>query len=304
MKKGGATLLIILFCAGITKAVDADVVNIYRLYNKVSMEHLYTASENEYTKLPYISNDWVREGVNFRAQNKPTNDTNPIYRVYNRQSGEHIYTSDNNEVRVLTTKYSWKNEGIAFYSQKQSTKPVYRVYNAAAGIGSHFVTMSSYEKDSLVSRGWKYEGIAWYAFVDPIPNVPAGWNISAPRNIDRYVTTTYSFKDCTWWVYNRAKDFGINYGAYMGNGQDWANQPGYQVYTSPRLHSAVSFKAGASVGGVWNTSSVAGHVAFVEAIRPDGSILLSQSGAGFSTVFNYQVLTKAQAEGLKYVVGK
>ena len=144
----------------------ADSVNVYRLYNKVSMEHLYTASKNEYQSLPKISRDWKQEGINFRAQGNPGQGTKAILRVYNPRSGEHLYTSDNYEAQVLTTKNGWRNEGVAFYSQTKSTKAVYRLYNPAAGIGAHFTTMDAYEKNILASRGWKYEGRPWYA-ADP-----------------------------------------------------------------------------------------------------------------------------------------
>ncbi len=45
-------------------------------------------------------------------------------------------------------------------------------------------------------------------------------------------------------------------------------------------------------------------MAFVEGIHSDGSVLISQSGTGFSTVYTFQVLTKAQASQLHYVIGK
>lgn len=160
------TAVTALTLVGITvsaKTADAAQVNVYRLYNKVSMEHLYTASKNEYDNLPKLSADWKREGVNFQSYNTNQANTKAVNRVYNPRSGEHIYTQDTNEVRVLTSQYGWRSEGVAFYSPKTSSKPVYRVFNPGAGLGAHFVTGDGYEKNSLVSRGWKYEGIAWYA---------------------------------------------------------------------------------------------------------------------------------------------
>lgn len=132
--------------------------NIYRLYNNNNKEHLYTSDANEKNQLPKISKDWKYEGIAWYA---PTSSGTQVYRVYNPKSGEHLYTKDANEIKVLSSKYGWKKEGTAFYSGGNT--PVYRLYNAAAGVGSHFVTTSLNEKNSLVSRGWKYEGIAWYA---------------------------------------------------------------------------------------------------------------------------------------------
>lgn len=141
----------------------SHIVSVYRLYNKVSMQHLYTANKNEYNMLPIQSKDWVREGVNYYEYSSKGKDKKAVNRVYNPKSGEHLYTSDAYEVKVLTSRNGWKSEGVAFYTPLKSSKPVYRVFNPAAGIGAHFVTGDKYEKDVLVHRNWKYEGIAWYA---------------------------------------------------------------------------------------------------------------------------------------------
>ena len=138
----------------------------------------------------------------------------------------------------------------------------------------------------------------------PLATIPVGWTIERPINLATYTTESYAYRQCTWWVYNRAKEFGINYGLYMGNGADWQHQAGYTVTTMPTVHSAVSFSGGQSVGGQWNADPTYGHVAFVEAIHADGSVLISQSGTGFSTVYTYQVLTAAQASQYHYVIGK
>lgn len=136
------------------------------------------------------------------------------------------------------------------------------------------------------------------------PEVPAGWKLDKPINTSGYLATSYAYKQCTWFTWNRARDFGITFGMYMGNGADWQNQAGYTVTNTPTLHSAVSFSGGQSVGGQWNADPIYGHVAFVEAIHSDGSVLISQSGTGFSTEYTYQVLTASQASQLHYVIGK
>ncbi|MGY3723785.1 BspA family leucine-rich repeat surface protein, partial [Lactococcus garvieae] len=121
-----------------------EVVNVYRLYNKKSMEHLYTADAYEYKHLPELSSDWVREGINFKEYKKSDSTTVTVHRVYNPKSGEHLNTTDSTEVKVLTSK-GWKSEGVAFYTPKAGGKPVYRLFNPKAGIGAHFMTADSYE---------------------------------------------------------------------------------------------------------------------------------------------------------------
>ncbi|MFK4935434.1 MucBP domain-containing protein [Lactococcus garvieae] len=139
-------------------------ISVYRLYNKKSMEHLYTKDANEYNNLPKMSKDWVREGVNFKAYAKADSTTQAVYRVYNPKSGEHIYTTDSNEVKVLTTQCGWKNAGVAWHSPK-SGKEVYRFFNPKTGLGAHFVTADANERKVLTTKPneWKYEGIAWHS---------------------------------------------------------------------------------------------------------------------------------------------
>ncbi|GBG95927.1 InlB B-repeat-containing protein [Lactococcus termiticola] len=135
-------------------------IPVYRLYNKVSLAHLFTASAYEYQQAPKLDANWIKEGL---AWNAPASGDN-VYRVYQPQSGEHLYTESTNEVSVLTHQFGWKSEGIAFHSMDKSGRPVYRLFNAKAGVGAHFETLSSYERDQLVKhQGWTYEGIAWYA---------------------------------------------------------------------------------------------------------------------------------------------
>ena len=136
------------------------------------------------------------------------------------------------------------------------------------------------------------------------PLLPTEWTIDLPIHSEKYSETNYAYKQCTWWVYNRAQEFGIHFSTAMGNGGEWQNNLAYEITTTPQLHSAVSFSPGQIVGGQWQADPTYGHVAFVEAIHPDGSILISQSGTGFSTLYNYQVLTATEAAQLHYVIGK
>ncbi|MFK4935511.1 hypothetical protein [Lactococcus garvieae] len=170
------TALTLLGITVSAKSADAAQTNVYRLYNKVSMEHLYTADRYEYDNLPKLSKDWKREGINFQSYNTNQANTKAVNRVYNPRSGEHLFTTDSNEVKVLTTQYGWKNEGVAWHSPK-SGKEVYRLFNPKAGLGAHFVTADANERNVLTTKPneWKYEGIAWYAIsgnTTPDPEYP------------------------------------------------------------------------------------------------------------------------------------
>lgn len=123
-------------------------------------------------------------------------------------------------------------------------------------------------------------------------------------NTLHYSSASYGYKQCTWWAYNRARDFGISYGEYMGNGSEWKKQPGYFVSSTPVLHSVISFEAGQTLhNGLWWADPIYGHVAFVEAIYADGSVLISESGTNLETDYSTQLISASDALQLQYVIG-
>ena len=132
-------------------------VTIYRLYNPKTKEHLWTANAKEYDVLPGYG--WKQEGIAWKA---PASGT-AVYRLYNPNTKDHHYTASANEAKVLTAQHGWKydnNQKPVFYSGGKT--PVYRLYNKSFKVGSHHLTKSKKEYDTLPSYGWKQEGIALY----------------------------------------------------------------------------------------------------------------------------------------------
>lgn len=130
--------------------------------------------------------------------------------------------------------------------------------------------------------------------------VPAGFEVSDPPPNTSFPSDPYPWGQCTWYVYGRALQFGIEFSPQMGNGGDWQYDSGYEVTTTPTLHAAVSFSPG-QAGAI----APYGHVAFVEQVKSDGSILISQSNAdGKLGVISYQVFSAAEAKQFHYVIGK
>ena len=131
----------------------------YRLYNRISHEHLYTANTNERDTL--ARGDWSYEGISWVS---PVQSSTPVFRLYNPILGDHHYTTDTHERNILTAKHRWRYEGIAWYSDDCHTAKVYRQFNRALRTGSHHYTGDVNEYNTNNSRnGWKGEGIAWYA---------------------------------------------------------------------------------------------------------------------------------------------
>lgn len=148
-----------------TTAKAETSVEIYRLYNSVNGEHLYTTDANEKNVLSAMA-DWTYEGIGWYASSTGT----PVYRLYNDALGNHLYTTDTNEVNVLTTTdshWSVDNNGQPLFYSGGSV-PVYRVYNEGLK-GMHHLTTDKNEYDTLPSYGWNQEGVALYAVSLGIP---------------------------------------------------------------------------------------------------------------------------------------
>ncbi|MBI3494508.1 CHAP domain-containing protein [Candidatus Saccharibacteria bacterium] len=80
----------------------------------------------------------------------------------------------------------------------------------------------------------------------------------------------YDYGYCTWYAYNRRAALGMPIGGMWGNASSWA---------SLARGSGFSVNNRASVGAVLQTPNAAGgygHVAVVESVNSDGSILISE----------------------------
>lgn len=131
---------------------------IYRLYNPVNGEHLYTTDVNEKNVLS-SKHGWKYEGIGWHA---PTSGT-PVYRLYNPGLANHLYTTDTNEVNVLTSRDGWvkdNNGNPVFYSGGNVN--ILRVYNYGLK-GMHHLTTDTNEYNTLPHYGWKQEGVAFKA---------------------------------------------------------------------------------------------------------------------------------------------
>ena len=82
-------------------------VPIYRMYNRNSGLHHYTANYDE--ALDLSLKGWLAEGISFFA----AREGNPVYRVYNPHDGNHHYTKDSEEKNYLVS-LGWRDEGIGW----------------------------------------------------------------------------------------------------------------------------------------------------------------------------------------------
>ncbi len=140
-----------------TPEEDTKSIPIYRIYNPLNGEHLYTVSPLEVSV--NTSNGWTDEGIGWYAPSSGT----PVYRLYNSSLQNHLYTTDENEVNTLLQIPEWtadNNRQPVFYSG--GSVPIYRVYNENLR-GLHHLTTDLHEYNILPQHGWTQEAIALYA---------------------------------------------------------------------------------------------------------------------------------------------
>jgi surface antigen len=107
--------------------------------------------------------------------------------------------------------------------------------------------------------------------------LPAGFN---PNHASGDTGNSYAFSQCTWWVYVRRHQLGLPVGSHMGNGNMWANSAralGYWVDNQARHAGDIMVFAAGQDGA----DARYGHVAIIEKINPDGSVVTSECGAVF-----------------------
>ncbi|MDU4600672.1 MAG: amidase domain-containing protein, partial [Staphylococcus warneri] len=109
-------------------------------------------------------------------------------------------------------------------------------------------------------------------------------------------SSSYPQGQCTWYVDQRMKQFGQYIHSNLGDAHHWNNRAareGYQVSSTPKKHTAVVFEA-----GQLGADTQYGHVAFVEKVNADGSIIISESNVKGLGVISYRTIDADDASQL------
>lgn len=103
--------------------------------------------------------------------------------------------------------------------------------------------------------------------------------------------------NCVGYAWGRWRELlGAYHKLSRGNAENWyANNDGYKRGQTPKLGAVVCW----AKGKVKNSADGCGHVAIVEQINPDGSIVCSESNYG-GTRFNTRKLKAPYSLGSKY----
>ena len=142
----------------VKKNNEQQTIPVYRMFNPVNGEHLYTTDAYEVSVI-YTNQGWGKEGIGWYSSNSGV----PVYRLFHPKQGNHLYTSDRNEINIITETQGWLfdfNKQPVMYAA--GTIPIYRLYNPQLQ-GQHHLTTDLNEYNVIPKEGWHQEGIAMYA---------------------------------------------------------------------------------------------------------------------------------------------
>ena len=127
-----------------------------------------------------------------------------VYRFWSDTKQGHFYTASATEKDSIIATYStdvWKYEGVAFQvytTQESGTIPVYRFWSDTNQ--GHFYTASEEEKNYIIAtypeNVWKYEGIAWYAYVSQQPDSAPVYRFWSDEKQHHFFTFNPAEKTC------------------------------------------------------------------------------------------------------------
>ena len=88
---------------------------VYRFYNPNLGSHFFTAFEEEKNHVLELEN-FIFEGIGFRAFDTDSSATIPIYRFFNVETGGHFFTASKLEMEAVLIIPNFRYEGEAFFA--------------------------------------------------------------------------------------------------------------------------------------------------------------------------------------------
>ncbi len=139
-----------------------ELVPVYRLYNTITSEHLFTTNKIEYddfVKQSETNSDyWIGEGINWFSA---CTSTQVVRRLYNPALGamgcsSHYYSSSESEINNLINNFGWQDDGEANQFNSYGNVAIWTCYNEGLGSAHHY-TSSKSEWLGLKNHGWDIE---------------------------------------------------------------------------------------------------------------------------------------------------
>ncbi len=205
-----AVFVLLFSCLSVAVTVHADEhdnveknissrKNVFRLYNKLTGEYLYSSDIEECSSLPETG-EWMTEGIVWSYTDGVGT---PVYRLFKENMG-HRYTEFFDEC-ISMKEDGWKYEGVCWCIDSSNGESFYTMINpySESEKDKYVYTSSSAEVDLLVRLGWtKVSGVH---FVEMIESKKT----DNTRTIDNYLKGKKSV--AKYLSANRTKYLGIPY---------------------------------------------------------------------------------------------
>jgi hypothetical protein len=133
---------------------------VFRLYNMLLNEYLYTTNETE--KNDELDFGYSGMGNLGNILTTQPDGATPLYVLYSDDNYDYILTANDTE-KNDAIKNGYEDKGVLGYvleNSGQGRKEIFALWND--GTGKHFYTTDESEKNSYLDKGWSYLGIAGY----------------------------------------------------------------------------------------------------------------------------------------------
>ncbi|MDK4126775.1 CHAP domain-containing protein [Staphylococcus pseudintermedius] len=118
----------------------------------------------------------------------------------------------------------------------------------------------------------------------------------------KYNGISYPWGQCTWYVHQRRKEIGKPVPLTWGNGGDWgdnAKAQGWAVGSTPKAGAGASIKP-----GNFGAPAPYGHIMFVEKVKKDGGIIVSEANVKGEGVISSREFTKEETQRMQFIYDK
>lgn len=130
-----------------------------------------------------------------------------------------------------------------------------------------------------------------------------GSKFPKPKGAKEYdFNPTYPWGQCTWYVHQRRHQIGKDVPTTLGDGGDWADQAktsGFNVGKEPKEGACASLPR-----GVLGADGQHGHIMFVEKVKKDGGITVSEANVKGLGVISTRDFSKSEAQKINYIYDK
>ncbi|HDZ6232622.1 TPA: CHAP domain-containing protein [Staphylococcus aureus] len=113
---------------------------------------------------------------------------------------------------------------------------------------------------------------------------------------------TYPWGQCTWYVHQRRHQIGKDVPTTLGDGGDWADNAksqGFKTGKTPKEGACASLGR-----GVLGADGIYGHIMFVEKVKKDGGITVSEANVKGKGVISTRDFSKEEASKINYIYDK